>query len=120
MSLPAPTPHTGMVTLGTRIGGAMDQTTVMRRQINRRSRDRRDFLTAREPESVCGPGTSGATTGTGRRPHEVAGRAGVVERTSGGSASSHHGIWWWVVEGNTRMAIAPIRLRTKEQTSAMA
>lgn len=50
--------------------------------------------------------------------HEEAGRAAVVERTSGGRASSHSGIWWWAVEGKIRMATAPIRLRTKEQTSA--
>ena len=54
---------------------------------------------------------------TGGLRHEVAGRAAVVERTSGGSASSHSGIWWWAVEGKTRMAVAPIRLRTKEQAS---
>jgi hypothetical protein len=54
---------------------------------------------------------------TGDLCHEVAGRADVVERTSGGSAASHPGIWWWAVEGNTKMAVAPIRLRTKEQMS---
>ena len=49
--------------------------------------------------------------------HEVAGRGTGLEWTSGGRSSSHPGIWWRVVEGKMRMAVAPVKLRTKEQAS---
>ena len=49
--------------------------------------------------------------------HKIAEWGSGLEWTSRGRPSSHSGSWWWVVEGKMRMAVAPVKLRTKEQAS---